>query len=308
REKHDILPFNLHDVINDTAKLIEGVINKRIELRVDLGNIAPVVEGDPNQMEQVLMNLIVNARDAMPDGGIISVKTYLTEVRKGISDMPSYILPGRYIVLSISDTGHGIPKEIINRIFDPFFTTKERGKGTGLGLAMVYGIVKDYKGYITVQSEVGKGSTFDIYLPLSDKIIQEAIKKPALFSAKAEHGNILVVDDETEVLSFIRDVLEAHGYKVLFTNSPVSAIDIFKKGSEEIELVITDIIMPVMDGKELIRNLKAIKPDIKIIAVSGFSDEAIDKDSMMIDEFIKKPFEGSVLLSTVSRLSSAKIK
>ncbi|MEW6215784.1 MAG: PAS domain S-box protein, partial [Nitrospirota bacterium] len=300
-ERHEILPLNLHDVVNDTVKLIGSVIDKRIEIRIDLTNNIPVVEGDPNQLEQVIMNLIVNARDSMPDGGVISIKTRMTEVKRDVSDMPAYITPGRYILLTISDTGCGIPKEMVNRIFEPFFTTKERGKGTGLGLAMVYGIIKDHKGYITVQSGVGKGSTFDIYLPVSDKTIYiHKDIKPHLFSVAGQE-NILVVDDEEDVLDFIKDILETHGYKVLPVNNPITAIDIFKKSSGEIELVITDIIMPLMEGKELIRNLRAIKPDIKIIAISGYTDEVISKDKMMIDEFLRKPFEGSLLLSIVRR-------
>ena len=129
------------------------------------------MEGDPNQLEQVIMNLMVNARDAMPDGGLITVRTTVREIGNSSIDMPSGITPGRYIELSVSDTGCGIPKGIINRIFDPFFTTKEKGKGTGLGLATVYGIVKDHKGYIAVQSEEGKGTSFTIYLPVTGKVI-----------------------------------------------------------------------------------------------------------------------------------------
>ncbi|MFZ6016060.1 MAG: hybrid sensor histidine kinase/response regulator [Nitrospirota bacterium] len=298
RDMHEILPLSLHDIINDTVKLLEGVLDKRIGIKMNLIENIPVIEGDPNQLEQVIMNLMVNARDAMPDGGLITIKTSVTEVERSAFDMRGYILPGRYVVLTISDTGCGIPKETINRIFEPFFTTKEKGKGTGLGLAMVYGIIKDHKGYIAVQSEVGKGSTFDVYLPVSEKIIYKAIK-PRFFSVEG-HENILVVDDEENVLNFIKDILEVHGYRVIPANNALSAIDTFKNFAGEIQLVITDIVMPLVEGKELIKNLKRIKPDIKIIVVSGYSDEIIPKD--MIDAFLRKPFEGSQLLSAVRRL------
>lgn len=306
KERFELLPLNLNDVINDSVKLLEGVLDKRIGLKTKLSEGIPTIEGDPNQLEQVIMNFMVNARDAMPDGGLITITTSMIEVRKGTPDIPAYIMPGRYVLLTISDTGCGIPNEIINRIFDPFFTTKEKGKGTGLGLATVYGIINNHKGYTTVQSEIDKGSTFEVFLPVSDKAAFKAIK-PKLFSV-AGHENILLVDDEEEVLNFIKDILETHGYNVIPASNPLVAVDIFKNFAADIHLVITDIIMPLMEGKELIQNLKTIKPDIKIIAVSGYSDEVITKDKMMIDEFIGKPFEVYKMLSTVRRLLDTEIR
>jgi two-component system cell cycle sensor histidine kinase/response regulator CckA len=306
REAFEILPLNLNDVINDSVKLLEGVLDKRIGLKTTLGNI-PTIEGDPNQLEQVIMNLMVNARDAMPDGGLISIKTSVIEIERDRFNMPaSYIMPGSYVLLTVSDTGCGIPKEIINKIFDPFFTTKEKGKGTGLGLATVYGIVKDHKGYVTVQSEVDKGTIFEVYFPVSGKAAFKPMKQK-LFSVSG-HENILLVDDEEEVLNFIRDILETHGYKVIPARNPLAAIDTFKKLSNSIHLVITDIVMPLMQGKELIQNLKTIKPDIKIVAISGYSDEKISRDNTIIDEFIKKPFEVYQLLSSVRRVLDTGIK
>ncbi|MEW6419188.1 MAG: PAS domain S-box protein [Nitrospirota bacterium] len=299
RDISEIRPLNLNDVINDSVKLLEGILDKRIGLKTTLDNNIPTVEADPGQIEQVIMNLLVNARDAMPDGGLITITTRTTEVKRDLFDMPTYIMPGRYVLLTISDTGSGIPKEIINKIFEPFFTTKEKGRGTGLGLATVYGIIKDHKGYITVQSEVDKGTTFDIYLPVSGKTAYKAMR-PQQFSISG-HEKILVVDDEEEVLKFIKDILETHGYRVLPAQNPLSAVDMFKELSGEIDLVITDIVMPLMQGKELINNLKAIKPDIKIIAISGYTDEIITRDNTMINEFVKKPFEVNQFLSIVRR-------
>lgn len=306
RERFEILPLNLNDIINDSVKLLEGVLDKRIGLKTKLSKTLPAVEGDPNQLEQVIMNLIVNAKDAMPDGGLITITTSLIEIQRDRFNMPTYIMPGRYVLLTVSDTGCGIPKDIINRIFEPFFTTKEKGKGTGLGLASVYGIIKDHKGYITVQSEIDKGSVFDVYLPISDKTIYTTIKQK-LFSVE-EHENILLVDDEEDVLNFIKDTLESHGYKVIPARNPLAAVDIFKKLSGDIHLVLTDIVMPLMEGKELIKNLRTIKPDIKIIAISGYSDEVITKDNIMIDEFIKKPFEVYQMLSTVRHILDTGIR
>lgn len=304
RDTHEVLPLNLHDVINDSLKLLEGVLDKRIGMKVSLCKTNPVIEGDPTQLEQVIMNLVVNSRDAMPDGGLITIKTDIVEVVNEKYDTPSYIRPGKYVVLTVADTGSGISNENISRIFDPFFTTKEKGKGTGLGLATVYGIVKDHKGYISVESELDHGTRFDIYIPVSEKIVQP-ITKPQLFSIEGRE-NILVVDDDRDVLNFIRDILETHGYQVISANNSLGAINTFKNLSSKIPLVITDIMMPLMEGNDLIRHLKDIKPDIKIIAVSGYSDEIIKQDRM-IDVFLKKPFESIELLSSVRRLLDAGI-
>ena len=298
REPHEVLPLNLNDVINDSVKLIEGVLDKKIGLKVDLNSNIPVIEGDPNQLEQVMMNLMVNARDAMPDGGLITIKTRLIEVGGNRHNLPDYVAPGRYVVLTISDTGSGIPKPVIDRIFDPFFTTKEKGKGTGLGLASVYGIVKDHKGYISVQSEIDKGTSFDVYLPASGKTAHK-IAKPQIISVEGNE-NILLIDDDREVLNLIKDVLETHGYHVMPASNSLSAIDVFKDNADKIQLVITDIVMPLMEGNELITILKDIKPSIKTVVISGYSDEAINKGD--IDFFLKKPFEGIELLRTVRRI------
>jgi two-component system cell cycle sensor histidine kinase/response regulator CckA len=299
RDTHEVLPLNLNDVIADSVKLFEGVLNKRIGLKVDLnGNISPI-EGDPNQLEQVIMNLMVNARDAMPDGGLITVKTALSELGASDLDIPADIAPGKYVVLSVSDTGTGIPKEIMGRIFDPFFTTKEKGKGTGLGLATVYGIVKDHKGYISVHSEVGKGTSFNIYLPSSGKAVYRISPLPHF--AVDGNENILVIDDDRDVLNFIRDILESHGYTVITVNNPMTAIDTFRNLTGRIQLVITDVMMPLMEGSELIRNLRTIKANIKIVVVSGYGNETIQREKMA-DAFIRKPFEGIELLSTVRKL------
>ena len=305
REAHEVFPLNLNDVINDSVKLFEGVLNKRIGLKVDLYNALPTMEGDPNQLEQVIMNLMVNARDAMPDGGLITVRTTVQEIGNSSIDMPSDITPGKYIELSVSDSGCGIPKGIINRIFDPFFTTKEKGKGTGLGLATVYGIVKDHKGYIAVQSEEGKGTSFTIYLPVTGKVVQR-VNEPQLFVVDGNE-NILVADDDRDVLNFIRDILETHGYTVIPVNNALTAVDTFRNLSGRIHLVITDIIMPLMEGDELIRNLREIKPDIKIIVVSGYGNEAVQREKIA-DAFIKKPFESIELLSAVRQLLDTGIR
>ncbi|MBS1112829.1 MAG: domain S-box, partial [Nitrospirae bacterium] len=296
---HEVLPLNLHDVINDSLKLFEGVLNKKIGLKVNFSEQAPMIDGDPNQIEQIMMNLLVNARDAMPDGGLITITSRVMDVGGDHANIPSYVQPGRYVMLSVSDTGTGIPKEVINRIFDPFFTTKEKGKGTGLGLATVYGIIKDHKGYISVQSSLGKGTTFEIYFPVSDRSCQEVVKPRV--SMIEGNENILIVDDDNDVLNLISDLLETHGYHVMPVSNSLNAIDVFKSNLTKINLVITDIVMPLMEGNDLIKILKNIKPEIRILVISGYSDGAIREDGS-IDAFLKKPFERMELLTIVRRI------
>jgi PAS domain S-box-containing protein len=302
REAHEVLPLNLHDVINDSLKIFEGALNKKIGLKMHLADQPPIIEGDPNQIEQIIMNLIVNAKDAMPDGGHITITTRLIDIGEERSNIPSYIQPGRYVIWSFSDTGTGIPQDIISKIFDPFFTTKEKGKGTGLGLATVYGIVKDHKGYISVQSEPSKGTQFEIYFPLSTKSIQ-GVAKPRPTVIEGDE-NILIVDDDSDVLNFLSDLLENHGYHVMPVNNALNAIDIFKANLSKIKLVITDIVMPLVEGNDLVRILKNINPKIKILVISGFSDTLIREDGS-VDAFVKKPFEQTELLATIRRILDA---
>jgi two-component system, cell cycle sensor histidine kinase and response regulator CckA len=249
----------------------------------------------------------VNARDAMPQGGKLVIKTSTVNVTPAMRDVPNYITPGEYVLLNVTDTGSGIPDQILNKIFEPFFTTKERGKGTGLGLSMVYGAVKEHRGYITVQSEIGRGTAFNIFLP--------AFRQQALAPVQRWEGSmngnetLLVVDDENAILKSMMETLTAHGYKVIATADSPSALNIFNKLSEEISLVVTDIGMPNMDGKELITQVKLTKPEVKILAISGHMKYIADKDGIReIDGFLKKPFESTYLLSVVRRILDMKTK
>ncbi len=307
KSKYEIVPLQLNDVVYDTLKLLERVIDKNIELTVELDSHLPFIQGDTNHIEQIVMNLIINARDAMPKGGRIVIKTSVLNIVQGMPDIPIYILPGEYIVFSLADTGTGIPKDILTRIFEPFFTTKERGKGTGLGLSMVYGAVKEHKGYITVASEPGAGTLFTIYLPASRAAALAREKE--LLTSVGGNETLLIVDDEKETLNAVQEALTSHGYKTFAISDSPSALSIFKKIPQEIALVITDIAMPHMDGMELIKQIKEIKPEIKIIAISGQTKYIADKDGIReIDGFLKKPFESPYLLSVVRRILDAKAK
>ncbi|OGW47706.1 MAG: hypothetical protein A2078_05850, partial [Nitrospirae bacterium GWC2_57_9] len=305
KSNFEVVPLNMNDVIFDTVKLLERVIDKKINLTVELDNRLPLVLGDVNQMEQVIMNLIVNARDAMPSGGRIVIKTSTREVTKGMPDVPPYLPAGEYVIMTVSDTGLGIPRDVMGKIFEPFFTTKERGKGTGLGLSMVYGVVKEHKGYISVQSELNRGTAFTVYIPASraETIIEEKRGQPSVSGSET----ILVVDDEPDILHAVQDALSSHGYKVFAVGDPAAGISIFKRLSGDIALIITDIVMPRINGKELIGQIKAVNPEVKVLAMSGYTKYVAPKNEIgEINGFLQKPFESYYLLSVVRRILDAR--
>jgi CheY-like chemotaxis protein len=222
-------------------------------------------------------------------------------------DVPPYVLPGEYVQISVSDTGSGIPEDIVNKIFEPFFTTKEPGKGTGLGLSMVYGAIKDHEGYVSVQSTLGVGSVFTVFLPAAVPT-PVAPTKNFLKQASAKE-TLLVVDDEQDVLDIMRDWLERDGYKVFATSDSAVAMDIYRRIFHEVALVISDIVMPGIDGKEFIRQIKTVNPEVKVLAVSGYSRYVAEKDEIReIDGFLQKPFESYYLLSVVRRILDSKSK
>jgi len=297
----ELQSVNMNDVVNDTVKLLERVIDKRIVVRLDLAERLPTVDGDFNQLEQVLMNFVVNARDAMPYGGVITVSSSVVEAGPGAKGVPPYVPAGSYVVLNIADTGVGIPEEIQRKIFEPFFTTKERGKGTGLGLAMVYGVVTEHKGYVTVRSKINEGTAFTVYLPVSAKTAAAA-RKPFLATPVRGHELILLVDDDENVLGFIKDSLESNGYKVIATSNPMNAIDAYKTMSTEIALVITDVVMPLIDGRELMKRLADIDPSARFLTVSGYSKYSEQQDEVKPDVFLQKPFDSRDLLAAVRRI------
>ncbi|MEK6691449.1 MAG: PAS domain S-box protein [Nitrospirota bacterium] len=303
----EILPISLNNVINDTIELVGKMMaNRKISVKMELDEKISAIYGDSNQIEQVVMNLILNSADAMHDGGTITVSTFLVDLQSKASRVHPLLNPGKYAVLSVSDTGTGITDEVKNRMFEPFFTTKETGKGTGLGLAMVYGIVKEHKGVINVESQLGRGTTFEIYLPASDSVFHK-VEKTSDYSMAGQE-KILVIDDESDVLNFVKEVLDAQGYSVIVTDNPIYALDIFKQIHDSIDLVITDIIMPLVNGRELIKHFKMIKPEVKVIGISGYDAGKTGRKDRDIDAFIRKPFESIYLLSTMRRVLDSEVQ
>ena len=301
RTNVEILPINVNDVVNETCKLLERVLDKNITLQLELADHLPVIRGDFNQLEQVIMNLVVNAKDAMPQGGRVLLSTQCKEITSKTNDIPSYISKGAYVQLSVSDTGDGIPDHLLQKIFEPFFTTKERGKGTGLGLSMCYGAIMEHKGYITVQSQIGHGSTFSILLPVSRTAASTTNKK--LPAPPKGTETILIVDDEDDILTAVQETLIANGYKVLTASDCVSGVEKFVKMQNDIALVITDMVMPKIDGKEFMRQLRAINPKIRLLAISGYMKYVAEKDDIKNTAwFLQKPFEYREFLSKVRQI------
>jgi CheY-like chemotaxis protein len=249
---------------------------------------------DQGQIGQVLMNLIVNAWQAMPNGGLLSIATANTTLDSKYVK-PFQLEPGRYVKLSVTDTGVGMDKKIQKRIFEPFFTTKEMGRGTGLGLATVYGIIKNHDGFIEVKSKKGDGTTFDVYLPATDMEIVEDKRREEALLRGSEH--VLLVDDEDQIVDVGEKILARMGYSVLVARSGKEAIEIYRRKKNDIEMVILDMIMPDMSGGETYDRLRQMNPDIKVLLSSGYSLRGQAKDILArgCSGFIQKPFDMNAL-------------
>ncbi|HYA87199.1 MAG TPA: ATP-binding protein [Nitrospirota bacterium] len=303
RKKSEILPININDIIVDTLKLVERVLSKNISVRLELDPTIPRVDGDVTQLSQVVMNLVVNAKDAMPGGGDITINTFKCS-RQNIYDVaPPFVPAADYVVFKISDTGAGIPEDVKANIFEPFFTTKDRGKGTGLGLAMVYSVVTNHRGYISVNSEPTKGTTFTLFFPVSSA---DSLRQFAFIDRKFQKNKtILVIDDDEMNLNVIKDILEREQYNVLATTNPRLALDIFNSGKDTIALVITDILMPNIDGYELAHQILKIKPEQRILTITGSGEPREIIDASHEYPILKKPFDSATLMNNVKRVMIA---
>jgi signal transduction histidine kinase len=299
--------LSLNTVVENLTNMLRRLIGDNIELVYAPDRGLGLVKADPGQLEQVLMNLIVNAKDAMPEGGRIIVKTSMEELDPGSEaiqpiDKEISVHPGRYVVLTVSDTGTGMDDDTRGRIFEPFFTTKEAGRGTGLGLSMVYGFVKQSGGNITVASKAGEGSTFRIYLPMSEGT---SAWKPVIAGGESPAATgcetILLVEDESTVRKFLLSVLLKAGYNVLEAQDGRDALKLSESEGETIHLLLTDVMMANMGGEELAGTLLARHPEMKVLFMSGYSEEGYPKgwESREGVQFLHKPFSPSVLAQKV---------
>jgi two-component system cell cycle sensor histidine kinase/response regulator CckA len=293
--------LQLNVIVNDVNKMLQRLIGEDIDLLTVLEPSLGQIKADPGQIEQVILNLAVNARDAMPQGGRLSIETTNVYLDEQYARRHTAIQPGHYVMLAVSDTGCGIDAEIQVRMFEPFFTTKEHGKGTGLGLSTVYGIVKQSDGNIWVYSEVGKGTTFKVYLPRVDEGAQEYKRSAETEKALQGTETILLAEDEDIVRKLARQVLEMYGYQVLEAANGDAALLICERYTEPIHLLITDVVMPEMSGRELAERWSQLCPEMRVLFMSGYTDDAIVHQGVLDAgaNFIQKPFSPDALAGKV---------
>ncbi len=287
-------------LITELVKMMGQTFPKNISFKTQIAKNVATISGDITQLHQVLLNLCVNARDAMPDGGRLVIGAETVTIDEQGRTLHPDARAGRYVTLNVSDSGDGIPRQVMEKIFDPFFTTKEPGKGTGLGLSTVMGIVKSHGGFITVDSEVGVGTAFRIYLPASEKDSPDALQE-TLATPEGNGELILVVDDEPSIRNAAIKTLEAHGYRAYTAEDGTDALALYFQRRDEIQVVLTDIEMDLMDGVALVRALKKVDPLVKIITSSG---ESHDNKKLLLRDmgvtwFLDKPYSAKQLLSTV---------
>ncbi len=298
--------LDLNALVADLSKMLRRLIGEDVELTTVLQEGLWEVTADPGQLEQVLMNLAVNARDAMPRGGRLTVETANVELGEDFARAHPEVRPGRYVLLAVSDTGVGMTPEVQARIFEPFFTTKERGKGTGLGLATVYGIVQQSGGHVTVASEPGVGTTFQVYLPRAERAGRVSVA-PAGRPAAAGSETVLLAEDDDAVRFFTRIALEQAGYAVLEATGGEEALALAERHAGPVHLLVTDVVMPRLGGRELAGRLQGRYPGLKVLFLSGYTDDAVVRHGVLHEEvnFLQKPFTPAALTQKVREVLDA---
>jgi two-component system, cell cycle sensor histidine kinase and response regulator CckA len=290
-------PMNLNSVVDEMGKLLPRLIGEDIELIVRASGDLGTIRADASQMEQIIMNLAVNARDAMPNGGKLIIETQNIELDHYYRDAHPIVQPGRYVLLSVSDNGTGMDAETQAHIFEPFFTTKEQGKGTGLGLATVYGVVKQSGGFVWVYSELGQGTTFKIYLPRVDEASAVIVGAPSPAQVLRGTETVLLTEDEQDVREVAREFLESAGYQVLQAASGEAALKLAAAHNGAIDLLVTDMVMPGMSGQELARKMRIVRQDLRVLYMSGYSEHAAEEAAKSEGSAVlAKPFSRGALL------------
>jgi PAS domain S-box-containing protein len=292
--------LDLNELVRDNEKMLRRLIGEDVQLTTDLDVALEPVKVDPGQLAQVIMNLAVNARDAMPTGGRLTVDTSSVALDAAVAATIPDAKAGQYVLLSVNDSGIGMTPEVRAHIFEPFFTTKAPGKGTGLGLATVYGIVQQSGGFITVESESGCGTTFKIYFPVAETASPARAGSVRRLLARGTE-TILLVEDEDAVRSMVRVALQRAGYTLLDASRGTEALRIASEHAGAIHLVMTDVVMPEMSGRELIERLAPLRPDIKVLYLSGYTDDAVVRHGVLQAEvaFLQKPFTMTTLTNKV---------
>ncbi len=303
--------LNIQSVVVEMEKILRRLIGEDIQLETSSAADLGLVKADRSQIEQVILNLAVNARDAMPEGGRLTIETANVELDESYSHPPAVLAPGKYVMLAVTDNGCGMDAETQAHIFEPFFTTKEKGKGTGLGLATVYGIVKQSGGYVWVYSEPGRGTSFKVYLPRIDeeKSRQNRDAEPKMRAIPRGSETVLLVEDEKGVRELAREYLEMTGYSVIEAENGHTALELAAMHVGEIHLLMTDVVMPGISGRELAERVRSIRPGTKVLFMSGYADQAVvshgilDTDSALL----QKPFTMAALASKLREILSAEV-
>ncbi len=293
--------LDLNELSAETLSLLRSVMGTLVEIVFSPAKEQMAVSADPTQIEQVLTNLCLNARDAMPDGGRLTVETKSTEITEDFGQKHSYAMPGRYVVLTVSDTGQGMDSATLDHIFEPFFTTKAPGKGTGLGLATVYGITKQHGGFVTVHSEVGVGTTFRIFLPASSNKPQALHREVAQMPSGGSEL-ILVAEDHDGLRELIRTTLESRGYRMLLATNGEEAVRMFEEHKTSVDLIIMDVMMPALRGPEAYARIRASRASVPVIFTSGHAADLILGESTIQEGvFLEKPYTPAALAQTVRK-------
>jgi two-component system cell cycle sensor histidine kinase/response regulator CckA len=301
--------LDLNALIADMSKLLRRLVREDIEFNFRMGDSLGRVKADPGQIEQVLLNLTVNASDAMPHGGKLTVETQKLKVDAQFAGARPPLKPGQYVQLAVTDTGHGMDAATKSRIFEPFFTTKESGKGTGLGLATVYGVVRQSGGFIWVESSPGNGARFEIYLPRA--VEKEEAVADERVSGRSRHGSetILVVEDEDEVRALTSEFLGSAGYSVLTAKDGVEALEVTERFGSSIQLLLTDIVMPKMRGTELAQKLKERFPKLRVVYMSGYLEQdTCSGETLANAMFLQKPFSRDMLIRQIGEAFEEKAR
>jgi two-component system cell cycle sensor histidine kinase/response regulator CckA len=298
--------LDLNAVVNDGVRMLRRLIGEDVELQLDLAVESLPIQADRTQLDQVLINLAVNARDAMTDGGKLTIRTANVSEAESRGLGHPELLPGEYVLIEVRDTGCGMTPEVMRKIFEPFFSTKEIGRGTGLGLSTVYGIVKQTGGYIFADSDAGNGTTMHVYLP---RLVETAVeaeqppieRRPEKPKDLTGRGTVLLVEDEDAVRSFAARALGQRGYNVLQATTGVEALEIFAGHQGEVDLVVSDVVMPEMDGPTLFEKLRRQRPDLKVIFISGYAEDAFRQHLAENEDFmfLQKPFDLKELAAAV---------
>lgn len=289
-------------LIKEIVKILADTLPKNIEITFSIPNELWNVKGDATQLHQVLMNLCVNARDAMPQGGKLHIEAENVEIDEHYARMNVELKPGRYVCISVIDTGMGISEANLSKIFDPFFTTKEQGQGTGLGLSTVASIVRSHSGFANVYSEVGRGSRFKIFLPAVEATQVPIAQTPRLDLPLGNGELVLVVDDESAIREIAKETLRTFGYQVITASDGTEALALFAQHSDEVQCVITDMMMPFLDGPATIRALRKLAPQLKIIATSGLkaNGKTAEAAQLGVATFLQKPYTAEALLKALA--------